>query len=82
MGRVILEQLKKRFDKVWVMPPVYNLVVLGRYLGFATYYPAAVLRGEAYRVYGWMMPVVTVVFCGMALWVWERGVRSYSSTGS
>lgn len=88
-------------DKVGVMPPVYNLIVFGRYpldiyngflrvllswvipFGFATFYPAAaVLRGAQYRVYGWLMPVVTGVFCVMALWVWERGVRSYSSTGS
>ena len=88
-------------DKVGVMPPVYNLIVFGRYpldiyngflrvllswvipFGFATFYPAAaVLRGDAYRIYAWLMPLVTAAFCAMALWVWNRGIRSYSSTGS
>ena len=51
--------------------------------GFATFYPAAVvLRGGEYVVYGWLLPLITILFCCIALAVWNRGIRSYSSTGS
>ena len=56
----------------WVIP-----------FGFATFYPAAsLLRHDTYQIYGWLLPLVTAAFCAMALWVWNRGIRSYSSTGS
>ena len=56
----------------WVIP-----------FGFATFYPAAAfLKHDAYRIYAWLIPVVTVAFAWLALALWNRGVRSYSSTGS
>ena len=56
----------------WVVP-----------FGFATFYPtASVLRGDAYAVYAWLLPLVTLVSAGLSCWVWSRGVRNYSSTGS
>jgi ABC-2 type transport system permease protein len=56
----------------WVVP-----------FGFASFYPAAsLLRGDAYKLYAWLLPVVTAVFAAAAVGVWNRGVRSYSSTGS
>ncbi len=61
-----------KFFLSWIVP-----------FGFATFYPtASVLREETYRVYAWLLPVVTTVFLAMALAVWKRGVRNYSSTGS
>lgn len=50
--------------------------------GFATFYPAAaVLRPDAYLTYAWLLPAVTATFCWMALFVWERAIRNYSSVG-
>ena len=61
-----------RFLLSWVVP-----------FGFASFYPTAALLGkEAYRLYAWLMPLVTAVFLAAALLVWNRGVRNYSSTGS
>ncbi|MCW5983264.1 MAG: ABC-2 family transporter protein [Bryobacteraceae bacterium] len=61
-----------KFLLSWVVP-----------FGFATYYPtAAVLKQDEFRIYAWLMPVVTVVFGALSLFVWKRGVRNYSSTGS
>ncbi len=61
-----------KFFLSWIVP-----------FGFASFYPtAAVLRRQTYGVYGWLLPVVTVVFLAMAVLVWNRGVRNYSSTGS
>jgi ABC-2 type transport system permease protein len=55
----------------WVVP-----------FGFAAFYPtAAVLRSHGYLVYAWLLPVVTAVFCLIAVFVWNRGMRNYSSTG-
>ena len=56
----------------WVVP-----------FAFATFYPAAsVLRRDAYTLYAWLLPLVTLVFLGLSCWVWSRGVSNYSSTGS
>ena len=61
-----------KFFLSWIVP-----------FGFASFYPAAsVLREGTYRVYAWLIPVVTVAFLGLAITVWNRGVRNYSSTGS
>ena len=61
-----------RFFLSWIVP-----------FGFASFYPtAAVLGKEVYRVYAWLLPVVTAVFLAAAVLVWNRGVRNYSSTGS
>ncbi len=51
--------------------------------GFAGFYPAAaVLRQDAYRLYVFLLPLITVVFAVLALTIWNRGVRNYASTGS
>jgi ABC-2 type transport system permease protein len=61
-----------RFLLSWVVP-----------FGFASFYPAAHLLGkDAYRSYTYLMPLVTVAFVALALAVWSRGVRNYTSTGS
>jgi len=61
-----------RFFLSWIVP-----------FGFASFYPtAAVLGKEVYRVYAWLLPVVTAAFLAAAILVWNRGVRNYSSTGS
>ncbi|MBI3664101.1 MAG: ABC-2 family transporter protein [Acidobacteria bacterium] len=51
--------------------------------GFATYYPSVRLLGRPeFRVYAWLVPVVAATFLTMAIALWNRGVREYSSTGS
>jgi len=61
-----------KFLLSWIVP-----------FGFASFYPtASLLREEAYEVYAWLLPVVTMVFLSLAVMVWNRGVRNYSSTGS
>jgi ABC-2 type transport system permease protein len=47
------------------------------------FYPAAfLLRGEAFRFYGLLAPVVGWVFLGLALALWRIAIRHYQSTGS
>lgn len=61
-----------RFVLSWVVP-----------FGFASFYPSAqLLHKEAYRLYGWLLPLVTLVFGAAALALWRRGVRNYTSTGT
>jgi ABC-2 type transport system permease protein len=61
-----------RFVLTWVLP-----------FGFASFYPTAgVLRGDAYRLYSWLLPLVTAAFLALAVLIWQRGTRNYSSTGS
>lgn len=61
-----------RFLLSWIVP-----------FGFASFYPtAALLRKETYRFYGLITPLVAAVFLTLAILVWNRGVRNYSSTGS
>jgi ABC-2 type transport system permease protein len=61
-----------KFVLSWIVP-----------FGFATFYPAAsLLRADVYRVYAWLMPVITAVFLTLAVLLWNRGVRNYASTGS
>jgi ABC-2 type transport system permease protein len=61
-----------RFLLSWVVP-----------FGFASFYPTAhVLHKEAYRIYTWLLPAVTVAFLGAAIALWNRGVRNYTSTGT
>ena len=49
----------------------------------ATFYPTArLLRPGEYRTEFLLLPVVAAAFAGLALLAWNRGVRSYSSTGS
>ena len=56
----------------WVIP-----------FGFAAFYPVAFLLGkEGATVFAWLLPVVTAAFLALAIVVWNRGTRNYSSTGS
>jgi ABC-2 type transport system permease protein len=51
--------------------------------GFATFYPGAHLLGRpGYQQYFWLSPVVAAVFAALAVALWNRGVRNYSSTGT
>jgi len=61
-----------RFLLTWIVP-----------FGFASFYPTAhILHNEVYRIYTWMLPVVTAVFLTAAIAIWNRGVRNYTSTGT
>ena len=44
--------------------------------------PGAVLAAFALAIYAWLLPFVTASFCAAALWLWNRGIRNYSSTGN
>lgn len=56
----------------WVIP-----------FGFASFYPVAFLLGKPGMVlFAWLLPVVTAVFLLLAVAIWNKGVRNYSSTGS
>jgi ABC-2 type transport system permease protein len=69
---VTIFALPLRFLLTWVLP--YAM------MGF---YPVAfLLRGDEYRLYGLLTPLMGFLFLGMALLVWRVGVRHYQSTGS
>ena len=57
-------------------------------LGCVTYFPALAILGREDAFLGssewfhWVAPLVGVTFLGIALRVWEFGVRHYTSTGS
>lgn len=56
----------------WVIP-----------FGFAGFYPVSFLLGkEGTTFVAWMLPLMTAAFLALAVMVWNRGVRNYSSTGS
>ncbi len=61
-----------RFFLSWVAP-----------FGFAAFYPSAKLlgHGEHDGTFLWL-PVVTAATVGLAVFLWNRGVSNYSSTGS
>jgi ABC-2 type transport system permease protein len=51
--------------------------------GFATFYPGAhVLGRSGYLGYFLLSPLVAGVFATLAILLWNRGVRNYSSTGT
>ena len=61
-----------QFMLSWVIP-----------FGFASFYPTTYfLRRGAFAPYVHMVPAVAATFFVLALVVWNRGVRNYSSTGS
>ncbi|KNY28336.1 ABC transporter permease [Pseudobacteroides cellulosolvens] len=64
--------LPLRFVFTWVLP--YALI------GF---FPAAfMLRGGNYALYGFLTPVMSIIFLGLSLLVWSKSIRHYNSTGS
>jgi ABC-2 type transport system permease protein len=61
-----------RFVLSWIIP-----------FGFASFYPTVRLLGRAeFQTLSLLVPVVAAAFLGLALAVWNRGVRQYASTGS
>ena len=61
-----------QFFLSWIIP-----------FGFATFYPSVrLLHRGGYLGYAPLVPVVTAVFLGLAMLLWNFGVRHYSSTGS
>jgi ABC-2 type transport system permease protein len=68
--------------------PIYNYFI--QFLlswvipfGFASFYPSThFLRREAFALYFHLVPLVAAVFLMLAIFVWNRGVRNYASTGS
>jgi len=61
-----------RFLLSWVVP-----------FGFAAFYPSAsLLDHEQYDVYFALLPAVAAAFLLFSIWLWNRGVRNYASTGS
>jgi ABC-2 type transport system permease protein len=64
--------LPLRFLFTWLLP--YAM------MGF---YPAAfLLRGDEYRLYGLLAPLVGFLFFGLSLLFWRVALRRYQSTGS
>jgi ABC-2 type transport system permease protein len=56
----------------WVIP-----------FAFASFYPTTFfLHRPEFRAHFLLVPIVAAVFGWLALFVWERGVRGYQSTGS
>lgn len=50
---------------------------------FASFYPTAHFLGRrAFAAYFYLVPVVAAAFFGLAVFVWNKGVENYSSTGS
>jgi ABC-2 type transport system permease protein len=69
---VTIFALPLRLLFTWVLP--YAM------MGF---YPAAfLLRGDEYRPYGLLAPLMALLFLGLALSAWRVGLRHYQSTGS
>lgn len=61
-----------QFMLSWVVP-----------FGFASFYPTTHFLGRtAFTSYFYLTPVVAAAFSSLALLVWNRGARNYSSTGS
>lgn len=61
-----------QFMLSWIIP-----------FGFASFYPSThFLRRQEFTPFFRLVPVVAVAFSLLAVFVWERGVRNYSSTGS
>jgi ABC-2 type transport system permease protein len=61
-----------QFFLSWIIP-----------FGFATFYPSVrLLQRTEFRSYASLVPVVAATCLGVALFVWNLGVRRYASTGS
>jgi len=61
-----------QFMLSWIIP-----------FGFASFYPTTHFLGRAsFNNYFYLVPVVAASFFMVALFVWNRGVENYSSTGS
>ena len=61
-----------QFMLSWIIP-----------FGFASFYPTThFLKRDAFASYFHLVPLVAAGFSTLAVLVWNRGVRNYSSTGS
>lgn len=61
-----------QFFLCWIIP-----------FGLASFYPSVRMLGRSVRPeYAPLVPVVALVFLGMAIALWNAGTRRYSSTGS
>jgi ABC-2 type transport system permease protein len=61
-----------QFMLSWIIP-----------FGFASFYPTThFLKRESFASYFHLVPLVAAAFSTLAVLVWNRGVRNYSSTGS
>lgn len=61
-----------RFVLTWIIP-----------YGFTAFYPAAVfLDPDGFRHFAVISPIVAVVSLSIAYFVWNRGLRAFSSTGN
>ena len=61
-----------QFMLSWIIP-----------FGFASFYPTTHFLGRtSFATYFYLVPAVATGFFGLALFVWGRGGRNYSSTGS
>ena len=61
-----------QFMLSWIIP-----------FGFASFYPTThFLRRDTFATYFHLVPLVAAGFFTLAVLVWNRGVRNYSSTGS
>jgi ABC-2 type transport system permease protein len=61
-----------QFMLSWIIP-----------FGFASFYPTTHFLGRhAFAPYFYLVPLVGAAFFSLAVLVWNRGVRNYSSTGS
>ena len=69
---VTILALPLQFLFTWVLP--YAM------MGF---YPVAfLLRGDEYRLYGLLAPLMGFIFLGLSLFVWRVAIGHYQSTGS
>jgi len=61
-----------QFMLSWIIP-----------FGFASFYPTTHFLGrQSFATYFYLVPVVAAVFFTLAVLVWNKGVKNYSSTGS
>src|SRR5688572_1357859 len=80
-------------DRIGISPPVFNLMQFGRYplsiydtwvrLALSSFYPTARFLGRAeFLPHFWAVPLVAAISLGVALALWQSGVKRYHSTGS
>ena len=61
-----------QFMLSWIIP-----------FGFASFYPTTHFLGrQSFAPYFHLVPLVAVSFLSLAVLVWNKGVKNYSSTGS
>lgn len=52
-------------------------------VGWLNYFPLSVLLNKSsFSFWLWVTPCISILFAGMAIWFWRKGLVRYSSTGS